>query len=323
MNRRQILFATLAVLFVHTSILQADGTREIKILGKSESLVSGKRVTLGDIASISSPKVQDDPQIIELQRLDLIESPQPGKSATVSASTVLAKLREAHRDLSRIGYAFPRVMKIARAGRTLTMGEVEEAIRAALNRSNRDMELIRVNLKNSLVALPDYTTCTARFLSRNPNGAARFELVATTPEAEATSYIVEAQVEEWTTIPVASRAISSGSVIREGDISEARMSLRSVPPDAASATTQILGQEADRQINVGEVFRMNKLSIPAMISSGDQVLLRYKSALLEASTPGTALEDGIAGQSIRVRNDSTRRTILGTVIEPGLVGVNP
>ena len=36
---------------------------------------------------------------------------------------------------------------------------------------------------------------------------------------------------------------------------------------------------------------------------------------------GTALENGGLGQDIRVRNDSSKKIVMGRVIEPGLVMV--
>lgn len=60
-----------------------------------------------------------------------------------------------------------------------------------------------------------------------------------------------------------------------------------------------------------------------MVKAGSQVTAVYRFGLLEASVKAIALEDGIEGQQIHMRNDISKRTILGTVRQPGLVEVGP
>ena len=58
-----------------------------------------------------------------------------------------------------------------------------------------------------------------------------------------------------------------------------------------------------------------------MVEMGAMVTLVYRSGGIEATASGVAIESGAQGDEIRVRNDSSRKIILGKVLEPGMVGV--
>ncbi|MCB0340106.1 MAG: flagellar basal body P-ring formation protein FlgA, partial [Bdellovibrionales bacterium] len=81
------------------------------------------------------------------------------------------------------------------------------------------------------------------------------------------------------------------------------------------------GFETNRNIGFGEVFRKPMLHIPPVITSGSKVTVFYKSAAMEATASGVAVEDGIEGSEIRVRNDNSNKVITGRVVGPGMVQV--
>ena len=70
------------------------------------------------------------------------------------------------------------------------------------------------------------------------------------------------------------------------------------------------------------MFQKRKLDIPPVIDMGALVTLVYRSGGIEATASGVAIESGALGDEIRVRNDSSRKIILGKVLEPGIVGVS-
>ena len=151
----------------------------------------------------------------------------------------------------------------------------------------------------------------------------RFHLSADTEDGRSESrFTVGATLDEWVEVPVASRPIVRGEVVRELDLRMARLNVRSLPRDAARDLDVIVGHEISRTIAEGEVFRKSKLAIPPVIEVGSQVTILYDSELLHLTVSGVALEAGIEGQAIRVRNTDSKRVVTATVVEAGLVKVN-
>ncbi len=329
MNKKH-LFA-IAFLYVLAALVGASSTAEaasresgkrtIKVVGKKESTVTKKTIHLSDVAHISSKYVRDDEALIALKKIELAQSPLPGKPKTFTAAQVLEKMREGGVDLQAIGYAFPRTMKVSRAARAITRDEVSTIVLAALNESNRDIELIDVAYNEDTLVVPGITELEAKlFHSQRPNQLS----VAITADVEGEKPItfhVQATVKEWATIPVANRPLYRGNIVGPGDVVMARMNLAELPQDAARDSQSIIGYATKRHIAYGEFFRKNKLHIPPLIEAGAKVTVRYRSKFLEATASAIALEAGIEGQRIRVRNAQSKKTVFGTVLSPGLVEV--
>ena len=129
------------------------------------------------------------------------------------------------------------------------------------------------------------------------------------------------EVREYVQVPIAKHALPKGAIISSGDVKMARARLSDIPTDSAMDSREIVGQAIKYPISHGEVFSRRKLSLPAMVTRGARVTLRYRSSLLEATASGIALEEGALGQRIQVRNDSSKKMITGEVISPGLIEV--
>lgn len=315
-------------LFAESSTHGGDSTvvgqkaRTIKILGRNSSVVSSKDISLGDVARVSSRRIADDDAIISLRRIVVASSPAPGEKLTLSASQVLERLREGGVQLDSIGYAFPRIMTVERAARTISLLEIETVVKEAMP-DDGDSELVEVLYKEPVRVAPGAVALSAKILPSNKQGQYTAKILAQVEGETAVRFNVPLAVKEWVEVPVAKRPLPRGSVVSSSDMVMARADLSEVPVDAAREVEQIVGYETTHAIGYGEVFRKKKLSIPPVVARGSQVTILYKTALLEATAAGTALEDGVEGQRISVRNDASRKTVSGEVVQPGLVRVNP
>ncbi|MCB0331940.1 MAG: flagellar basal body P-ring formation protein FlgA [Bdellovibrionales bacterium] len=296
-------------------------SRTIKVVGKKESTVTKKAIHLTDVANISSKYVRDDEALIALKKIELGASPLPGKPTTFTAAQILEKMRESGVDLQAIGYAFPRTMKVSRAARAITKDEVNTIVLAALSESGRDIELVDVGYQEDALVVPGITELEAEiFHSPRPNQLS-VAITANVEDEKPVTFHVKATVKEWATIPVANRPLYQGNIVGAGDVVMARMNLAELPQDAARDTKSIIGYATKRHIAYGEIFRKNKLQIPPLVEAGAKVTVRYRTKYLEATASGIALEAGIEGQRIRVRNEQSKKTVFGTVLHSGLVEV--
>lgn len=119
---------------------------------------------------------------------------------------------------------------------------------------------------------------------------------------------------------VARRAIRSDEVIDAGAITlEARPST-SLPYQYLSTAEAVVGFEARRAIMPGTVIVPAALRRPTVIERGSIVMLQASRGGVAVSAEGTALEDGIVGQRIRIKTP-VGRVVEGVVASRNLVQV--
>jgi flagella basal body P-ring formation protein FlgA len=316
----------LAIFFGIVGTVVADDavpSRTIKIIGRKTVTLTTANIRLGDLAEISSSQGADDNAVIGLQKIFIEKSPLPGNDATISAATILEKLGSQGVDLTKVSYSFPRIIGVKRAARAVTRDEVKAAIEAALSLSGIDAALKDVRYNEDHFITPGNTKIDAIPLNSTTAGSRPFTMKISVDGETQQAFQVDANVDEWGMMPVAKRSVNRGNLIHSDDVVMARVNLASLPRDVIRQDRDIVGLEASRDISFGEYFRRDKLSIPPVVTAGSKVTMLYKNGFFEASATGIALESGIRGQEIHVRNDVSKKVISATALEPGLVGVKP
>lgn len=302
--------------------LRADESdRTVSITGRESVTVTTDIIRVSDIAEVMSSKVSDDDAVIALKKIQIDKSPLPGGEMLIEATQVLEKLRQNGVRLDEIGYALPRLMRVSRAARSITREELFNAVARYLRDSGRDCTLRDITYHEDQKVAPGdasfemvpYETSDARRIGLN--------ITASVKGAAPVRFDIEAEIDQWREVPVASRALSKGSVVGPDDVVMARMNLAALSRDVARDQGAVVGMELGRNIGYGEPFTRGKLAVPPVIVSGSKVTMMYRGRSFEATATGIALENGIQDQTIRVRNDNSRKTVAGTVLATGLVEV--
>ncbi len=125
------------------------------------------------------------------------------------------------------------------------------------------------------------------------------------------------------TVPVLVRPVAAGKIISAEDLTEQKLPLNRITTGIIRNGDELVGQQARRGLAVGQPVQMRDISMPAVIKRGDIVTLELAQGALRITARGKALEDGAKGQTIRLANSQTERTIEGMVQGPGLVAVVP
>lgn len=320
MNRLIILFAMLAAGEVSAD---SSNVQVIKIAGRSGVTVTTSVVRLGDVADVSAVDLQHDEEVIGLKKIFLANSPAPGKEDTLSASAIIDQLKNSGVDLRRVGYTIPRVVSIKRAGRTIGLEELRNALLAAITGLKKDVELREVRYDEPLIVSPGTTSIQADAASGSRPGVMNFRVGVNVDGQFAGSRMIEASVDEWGDVPVMRRSIQKGEVVQDADLMRARYNLALLPRDAMRSENQIVGLETKRDVQAGDPLRKEFLSIPPLVNAGSKVTMMYRNGMFELTATGTALEAGVRGQDIRIKNETSKKIVVGTVLEPGLVGIKP
>ena len=299
----------------------ATGIRNISIKGRKDVTITTPGIQLGDVAEVTGNTPLDDETVIGLKRITIADSPRPGKETDISASQILERMRDEGVNLGRVGYTFPRILKVRRASRLLSVEEIQNAIERYLKKSGSDSALQHVDYRGDVQISPgDVDIEAIPFSVGNPSQKG-FDVSVKVNDIEEVRLNVRASVEDWKEIPIAARTLNKGSIVGPEDVRMARLNVNSLPRDVATEDGGVIGREVGVEVAQGDFFRAGKLAVPPVITAGQSVTLRYRIKSLEATASGVAMEPGVRGQEIRVRNPVSKRVLTGAVVEPGLVEV--
>lgn len=143
----------------------------------------------------------------------------------------------------------------------------------------------------------------------------RFSAVLETPSGSRATdrQQVTGTIYQMTEIPVLARRVQRGDIVREHDLE-----FISLPQEKIGRTTlmdkrQIVGKQARRLVASGKPIRAGDLRPPVMVEKGNLVTLVLRTEKMLISARGKALDNGAAGDIIRVLNTRSKQTIEGVV----------
>ena len=121
---------------------------------------------------------------------------------------------------------------------------------------------------------------------------------------------------------IATRPLPRGVALTEEAIRRAPRD----PADLSGAwytePRQLLGLETRRAIRAGEVFSPQLVTSARLIRRGQELILFATTGAMTVTMKGKALEDGVEGDIVRVRNLSSNRVVEGRVIGADKVQVS-
>ncbi|MGI6681051.1 MAG: flagellar basal body P-ring formation chaperone FlgA [Bdellovibrionota bacterium] len=323
------LFLYLFFLCTALSLNPSAYAYDIYIRGRQEVTITKPIVTLSDIASIESSKNNLDEIIISVGKTFIQNSPAPNKEAVISANKIVSIMKREGLKLDKIGYVFPKNIKVKRAGRPLTSNEVKLALdnyleENYLEEKNKEITVNKIYLKDNIFVAPDDISIEVSSFSKDPlnKKIANVLLSVASSNGDTQKIAVSANIEEWKDVPVANRQIYKGEVVGESDFIMARMNLSKLPKESLDVEKEVIGKEATRNINKGDVFSNNTLILPPIIKQGEKIKIVYETSLLSAVATGVAMQDGGENERIKIKNDSSNKLLEGEVVEQGLVRVN-
>ena len=82
-----------------------------------------------------------------------------------------------------------------------------------------------------------------------------------------------------------------------------------------------VGMRVRRPLGADAVISANHLEQDEVVRRGDKVVISSGNSQISVRMPGEALESGIIGSQIRVRNTHSGRTVTARITAPGQVSV--
>jgi flagella basal body P-ring formation protein FlgA len=128
-----------------------------------------------------------------------------------------------------------------------------------------------------------------------------------------------------TSIPVPTITIMQGDVVGDEHLFDQNVvASEKVLRNYFTSREAVVGKVARRVLPKGHAIPINAVREPYMFKEGERVALVFATGGLSIETSGVALQPGVVGTMVNVRNVDTGIIVRGTVKENGTVqvGVN-
>jgi len=143
-----------------------------------------------------------------------------------------------------------------------------------------------------------------------------------TGDGKAQKGMVTATARAWQNQVVVAKGLGYHQVIRASDVVEKRVLADRMPVDPLLTVSQVVGQEAAREMKAGTVVSARLVDAMSMVKQGQLVTVTLRVGSVQVKTVGRAMESGCFGQAVKVRNESTQDVYEVTMTGPqeGTIG---
>lgn len=128
-----------------------------------------------------------------------------------------------------------------------------------------------------------------------------------------------ARVTRTRTIVVTASMVSPGTVISSDNAMLAEVDIKQLRHTPYTALEDVSGARLKYRVREGQPVQSNML---CFVCKGDRITITARASGMAVKTSGIALQDGVIGDSIRVENSSSGKTIVAEVASTQEVVVN-
>jgi flagella basal body P-ring formation protein FlgA len=126
------------------------------------------------------------------------------------------------------------------------------------------------------------------------------------------------QVEQTKPVVVTSETMSPGSLLTTTNLYVADIPIDRLRGSTYSSTENLVGARLKRRVRPGQIINNGML---CFVCKGDRVTIMAISTGLQLKVSGIAQEDGNLGDTIRVQNTASKKTVSATVASTNEVSI--
>ena len=292
----------------------------VEVVFHETATVSGRRVTLGDIADISPAGGRAG----TLAALEVALAPAPGTDRELQAMTVIARIRNTPAASGVVWRGADRI-SVHRRGVRIDRERLKEII-AGFLADNMD-RLPRAEFRftsiqaSSEIILPTGDLTWSVTPSRPEIlGSSSFSILFKVDGRTVKNCTVRGHLEALAPVATATVNLKKGTVILPDQVTMSRRDIATLK-DPVLSLDKVIGMQTRRTIYSGRAIEQRHLEQPPVIRKGELVKIFAIRGPMRISTTGIAARDGRTGEIIRVKNVSSSKYVYCRVDAPGIVSV--
>jgi flagella basal body P-ring formation protein FlgA len=296
----------------------------LEIRVKEHATVRGETIHLGDIATFSPA---GDGRVTLLKGIEISSAPPPGKMVTLNNQLLIYKIGPTLGGMKDVGLKIPETLSVDREAQTVSVEQLgaifKKYVLENIPSPCKEIQFERITVQGP-VQLPlgemrwevknrregDYSGDVSLLVSFWVDG----KVVRKIPLGGRISF-KQAVVK-------AVKMIKVGEMIDKNDVVSSVERNPETRTDALARVEEAVGKRATRTIQADQVVTSKMVETPPAVQKGDRVLIRAQHDRIKITTFGRVLEDGRAGDQVKVVNVSSGKEIWATVMSPGQVSVS-
>jgi flagella basal body P-ring formation protein FlgA len=261
-----------------------------------------------------------------LPEIRVADAPAFGRATALTRAQITDALAKAAPDLIPV-WSGPERVRIVRRARTLDETELRQMITTALQtdqvRERGELELRFVRpwtpvlvpdepLSLRVLDLPN-TGISGNFIVRTELKAGD-EIVAT--------WQLNVNAKIWREVWVARSALLRGQTLQSADIGQERRDLLTFKEGLTTLPPDLSSYDVAENLTGGSILTARSLKQRPVIRRGKTLDALVQDGAMQILVKVEALEDGLPGQFVRVRNIKSRREFRGKVQDEQTIAVN-
>lgn len=256
---------------------------------------------------------------------EIAAAPAPAKSAIYDAQA-LARIARTWRINWQPQSIADRAV-VTRASTKITDQMISEAILVRSGGGGEAAVKREIVFDNRNIAIILPSSSSPNFVLENfeyNDVTHRFRTTVTTEASDimpAVKVAVSGRIITTREVPILVRRLAAGTVISASDLDWITVADDRQNNDLVFNSGDVIGYELRRDTPSGQPLRSRDMAAPRMVLRGSLVTLKVASANMVLSAEGRALQDGAKGETVRVLNTHSNRTVEGTVENNGIVAV--
>lgn len=304
----------LAIMLAVGAAVWSSAAAAERALLKPSVQVEGDVVRLGDLFDNAGPKAA----------AVVTHAPQPGRRVVLDAEWLAAVAKSFGLDWQPLG----RMDRVSVERRSVTVGtddiaaELKRALMLQGMPADAEMQLANRALQVHVPADGPYQI-DVRDVDYEPQSGRFTAFVEIASSAGPQRMRLSGRSFTMAQIPVLARPMQKGEVITEKDLDWLPVRADQIGHGVLTDIDQVVGQAVRNAGRAGQPLRRADVQIPVVVPKGALVTMVLQSPGMALSAQGRAIEDGGAGQTIRVTNTHSKMTVEARVEGPGIVSVLP
>jgi len=284
--------------------------------------VAGDMVRLGELGEILDAEggLQQ-----ALEPLELFAAPEPGAERKISAAEVAQAFGQRAAGMPEVRWSGAKTLALKRPGQQIGPAQIEALIAQFLQQNKAKLPKAQVRFRISQPAAPFALPAgklSSEIIPSDPGllKSRSMTLIFRVDGRLVKTLLVRGDLEAKTAVVAAATDLERGTLLSAKDLQLIERDLGNLR-DPYVDPAELLGQKLKRPLRAGEILAPSMVDMPPVIKRGDVVNMQLRGAGFSLSAQGVARQDGLAGETILVRNSNSRRDISCQVTGPGQVDV--
>ncbi len=250
-------------------------------------------------------------------------APKPGAEMTLNARTLMRIASAYNVDWAPSSTAEQVVIR--RTSHTITTEELQDALHGAIAEKgiNGKFQVLLNNPDAQIVLggnqIPTVEVQSINFVpSRNV-----FEALLVAPSKENPVYkmSVSGMIQQMVDVPVVKTAMKAGEIIGSTDIDWIEVAEKTITGDVVFDADALIGKTPSRILMANKQVRLRDITSPQLVSRGEEITIQYNDGSVQLSIKGKALQNGAMGDTIRVMNVASNKSVMAEVANNKVVAV--